>query len=87
MLAAANRDPVVNPHPEQFDIERKDRRTFSFGAGLHVCPSETLAEIIAFAGIKHVLASGVDLEQLTKTITYRPSANARIALLETKRSH
>lgn len=87
VLAVANRDPSVNPHPEQFDIERKDRRLFSFGAGLHVCPGETLAEIIAFAGNKHVLASGVDLEQLTKTITYRPSANARIALLETRRSH
>lgn len=87
VLAAANRDPSLNSHPEQFDIKRKGRRTFTFGAGLHICPGETLADIIAFAGIKHVLASGVDLEQLTKTITYRPSANARIALLETKGAH
>lgn len=86
VLAAANRDPAVNPHPEQFDIERKERRTCTFGAGLHAYPGETLAEVIACAGIKHVLASGVDLEQLTKTITYRPSANARIALLETRGS-
>lgn len=87
VLAAANRDPALNSHPEQFDIKRKDRRIFTFGAGLHVCPGETLADIIAFAGIKHVLASGADLEQLTKTITYRPSANVRIALLETKGFH
>ncbi len=86
VLAAANRDPALNSHPEQFDIERKDRRMFTFGAGPHVCPGETLADIIAFAGIKHVLASGADLEQLTKTITYRPSVNTRIALLETKGS-
>ncbi len=38
ILAAASRDPSVNPHPAHFDISRQKRRTFTFGAGVHACP-------------------------------------------------
>ena len=84
ILAAANRDPVVNPNPERFDIFRKDRHLFTFGSGPHICPGETLATMIASAGIEQLIATGVDPEQLARTVVYRPSANARIALLATK---
>lgn len=84
VLAAANRDPSVNPNPERFELLRKGRRIFTFGAGVHACPGEMPAAMIALAGIEQLIASGVDLEQLASTVTYRPSVNARIALLSTK---
>jgi cytochrome P450 len=81
VLAAANRDPALNPHPERFDIHRKERHMFTFGAGPHSCPGETLAATIAQAGVEQVLASGADLAQLATTVVYRPSVAVRIALL------
>lgn len=80
VVAAANRDPVVNPHPDRFDLTRKNRRTFTFGAGPHACPGEALATTIAATGVEQLLRSGVDLERLAETVTYRRSANLRIPL-------
>jgi cytochrome P450 len=82
ILAAANRDPSVNPNPERFDIFRSERRIFSFGVGAHACPGEALATTIAKAGVGRLIASGVTLEGLTETITYRASANTRIPIFE-----
>jgi len=86
LLAAANRDPELNPHPERFDIHSKDRRMLTFGAGPHACPGSTLAALIAQAGVGQVLASGADLAQLAATVAYRPSAAVRMALLGKARS-
>ncbi|HEY6542452.1 MAG TPA: cytochrome P450 [Ktedonobacteraceae bacterium] len=85
ILAAASRDPLANPHPEQFDMRRKNRSLFTFRAGSHMCPGNTLAAMIAQAGIEQLMASGVDLEQLASTVLYRPSVNLRIALLGRQR--
>lgn len=81
VLAAANRDPLANPDPDRFDIFRKDRKTFTFGAGLHACPGESLAITIAKAGVRQLITSGVALESLVTPVTYRASANVRIPLL------
>src|SRR5260221_12873051 len=35
VIAAANRDPFLNPEPARFDLRRRDRRSFAFGAGGH----------------------------------------------------
>jgi cytochrome P450 len=80
LLAAANRDPAVNPEPDRFDPLREGRRLFTFGIGPHACPGETLATTIAQAGIESLLQIGLAFEQLTEAVTYRPSANARIPL-------
>ncbi|HZS04082.1 MAG TPA: cytochrome P450 [Blastocatellia bacterium] len=80
ILAATNRDPAVNPHPERFDIFRQDRRIFTFGVGAHACLGEALAVTIAKAGVEQLLMSGIDLERLPQRPTYRPSANARVPL-------
>jgi len=80
VVAAANRDPAANPHPDRFDPARKDRRTFTFGAGPHACPGEALATTIAAVGVEQLLRSGVDPERLAETVTYRRSANIRIPL-------
>lgn len=82
VLAAANRDPAANPDPERFDIYRKTRRIFTFGAGIHGCPGESIATMIARAGVERLMATGADVPRLTRTISYRPSGNVRIPLFE-----
>jgi len=82
VLAAANRDPSVNPSPERFDIFRKERRIFTFGVGAHACPGESLATTIAKAGVEQLMAFGVAIERLAETMTYRASANTRIPIFE-----
>lgn len=67
LLAAANRDPAA-------------QHVFTFGTGPHACPGETLAVTIAEAGVEVLLQTGLDLERLAVSVTYRPSANARIPL-------
>ena len=77
-LAAANRDPAFNPEPERFDPARTNRRTLTFGDGAHACPGEIIAIAIATAGVRALLDRRLDLEALTRTVTYRPSLNLRI---------
>jgi cytochrome P450 len=78
VLAAANRDPAANPYPDRFDLSRKDRRIFTFGAGIHACPGEKLATTIAQAGIERLLRGGFDVARFAATRAYRPSGNGRI---------
>jgi cytochrome P450 len=82
ILAAANRDPSANPNPDRFDVFRKDRRIFTFGVGSHACPGEALATTIARAGVERLIASGVAIERLPETMTYRASVKARIPIFE-----
>lgn len=80
VLAAANRDPAANPHPERFDPFRRERRIFSFGLGAHACPGEAMATAIAQAGVACLLGAGLEPERLAGRVTYRPSVNTRIPL-------
>jgi cytochrome P450 len=77
VLAAANRDPQANPNAQRFEMLRENRRTFTFGAGAHACPGETLAASIAEAGVRQLLASGLRVEELERP-RFRASANVRI---------
>ncbi|RKH35266.1 cytochrome P450 [Corallococcus praedator] len=78
VLAAANRDPRVNPQPDAFLPRREARRTFTFGLGAHACPGQALAVTMASAAVERVLASGLDLTPLSQSVTWRASTNARI---------
>jgi len=79
ILAAANRDPLINSNSTEFDIYRQQRASFTFGLGTHTCPGQKLAIIIARTGIEQLIKSGIDLKQLgTLPRTFFPSANARI---------
>ncbi|MEO7912274.1 MAG: cytochrome P450, partial [Roseiflexaceae bacterium] len=80
LLAAANHDPQANRSPARFDLWRKNRRSFTFGLGAHVCPGEALAPIIAKAGVAQLITADI-WSQLGSSFTYRSSANARVPLL------
>jgi len=80
VLAAANRDPAVNPDPHRFDIGRASRMAFTFGTGPHACPGETIAVAIATAGVGALLKSGLEPTRLGPPAAYRRSVNVRMAL-------
>lgn len=77
LLAAANRDPEANPEPDSFVLDRPHRRLFSFGAGKHHCPGQTLALAIASQALLALLRQPnvwADASQCG----YWPSLNGRI---------
>lgn len=80
LLAAANRDPAVNPAPAEFRVDRRDPAVFTFGAGAHACPGRTIATTIAAAVVAELLAGGVATPG-PEPVTYLPLANARIPAL------
>ncbi|MGF6110469.1 cytochrome P450 [Pseudomonas frederiksbergensis] len=78
LLASANRDPQLNDDPDTFLLDRPNRRSFTFGAGRHQCPGQTLALSIASATLRQILAIKPDFGCLTWH--YRPSLNGRIPM-------
>lgn len=76
VIAAANRDPAVNPEPDAFLRERAGRRSFVFGAGVHACPGDHLALAIAAAALR--------LQRVVRAFGplrgFRPLPNARVPL-------
>ncbi|MFG2986801.1 cytochrome P450 [Streptomyces sp. NPDC048258] len=81
LLAAANRDPSVNPEPHLLLPDRADPVVFTFGAAAHRCPGRELATALATAVVTELLRAGVGPSDLPAAPAYRPSPNARIPLL------
>jgi cytochrome P450 len=77
-LAAASRDPALNPEPDRFELFRDDRRSMEFGGGVHACPSALLATTIAEIGLGHLLDRGIVCDGLQNRVSYRPSAHVRL---------
>jgi cytochrome P450 len=77
-IAAANRDPSLNPNPEWFDVHRVHRRHFEFGLGAHACPGIELAPTIAEIVVDHLLSTDFDFDGLTDSVMYAPSAHVRL---------
>lgn len=83
VLAAANRDPAVNPMPERFLLERENRRVFTFGHGPHLCPGQALARSIVTGAVGHVLT--VPLPDAGAVAwTYKSLPNIRIPVFCSK---
>ena len=82
LLAAANVDASANPDPLRFDISRVQPRLWTFGGGVHRCPAETLAVVIARETVQHLLSLPGAARWLAGLgeVTYRTSPNARIPL-------
>jgi cytochrome P450 len=76
--AAASRDPQANPAPNDFILDRTDRRLFGFGHGRHVCPGQKLACSITAAALEYLFASELKLNSEVMQWIYRPSLNGRI---------
>ncbi len=78
VLASANRDESSNPRAEEFEWDRPERRSLTFGAGGHVCPGVAIAiEIVAIAAAA-LRADGTCDRGFRPTGAYRPLPNARI---------
>lgn len=82
LLAAANRDPVLNPDPDRFDIARVDRKYLEFGAGAHACPADKVVPLIVEIAVDHLLARGVPLERLEASLSYAASGHVRTPLFK-----
>lgn len=80
VLAAANRDPALNPDPDCFDIGRGDRAHLEFGAGAHVCPADKAASLIVEIAVDHLLTGGAPLERLEASLSYAASGHVRTPL-------
>ena len=78
VLAAASRDPLCNPCPDEFLIARTDRYLPGFGHGAHQCPGQALACVIAASALSALLTSGKLPATMPREWRYRASVNARI---------
>jgi cytochrome P450 len=78
VLAAANHDAAVNESPERFDIDRADRRSFTFGAGRHACPGEIIATSVAAVAAEVLVPRLPELDDQAERVSYRALPNARI---------
>lgn len=84
LLAAANVDATANPDPLRLRLDRAQPRLWTFGGGVHRCPAETLAVVIARETVQHLLRLPGIARWLANLgeITYRPSPNARIPVFQ-----
>ncbi|MFZ6757554.1 cytochrome P450 [Undibacterium sp. Ji50W] len=77
LLAAANRDESANPDADSLQLDRPNRKVFSFGHARHACPGQAIAEQTSASSLRHLLTSSeIDWGKLSWT--YRPSLNGRI---------
>lgn len=82
LLAAANRDPALNPDPDRLDIARADRKSFEFGAGAHACPADKAASLLVEIAVDHLLTWRVPLNDLEASLTYAASGHVRTPLFK-----
>ena len=66
IVAAANRDPAVFAHPNDFDISPREEKPLTFGGGIHYCIGAALARLEGKIFFEELAASypqfTVDLE-------------------------
>jgi cytochrome P450 len=79
-VAAANRDPIRFPEPDQLDLQRKPTRHLSFGGGIHACMGAHLARLETRMMVEWLLAQGPRLRLALGYAMpeYLPSQNLRM---------
>ena len=82
LIAAANRDPTLNPDPDRFDAQRPDRKYLELGTGPHACPADKFAPLIAMIAVDHLLSRGVPLQRLESALSYAASGHIRTPLFK-----
>lgn len=55
MVASANRDPSVFENPDVFDIDRRQKPSFGFGFGPHMCIGQFVAKLELLCAINALL--------------------------------
>ncbi len=78
VLASANRDPALNPQPDRFELQRPQRRSLTFGTGVHACPAEKIAIEIAVDCLDIIRAEGEFDSYFGCMTGYRPLPNVRV---------
>ncbi|MFT4571938.1 MAG: cytochrome P450 [Hyphomicrobiaceae bacterium] len=73
MLASGNRDPLVNPDPDRFDITRKNIQYHSFGGGSHFCLGHQLAKMEARIAIGELIRRAPSLRVETEGVEWSDS--------------
>ena len=92
LLASANRDPALNPQPDRFELQRPQRLSLTFGAGVHACPAEQIAIEIVAACLGTIRAEGGFDSYFGRVTGYRPLPNVRVPVFadsnsEARRRH
>lgn len=82
LLASGNRDPALNPHPDDFDPQRSEPRSLGFGDGAHACPGAAIAIEIVAAGATWIRAEDRFDQYFGRLAGFRPLGNARIPVFE-----
>ncbi len=59
--AAANRDPDVYEHPDEFRLDRRNQRHLAFGLGVHMCLGAQLARLEAEVALNALVEECPDL--------------------------
>jgi cytochrome P450 len=61
LLGAANRDPAVFDHPDEFDVDRAPNNHLAFGVGVHFCLGAPLARMELAESVTALFATFPDL--------------------------
>lgn len=72
VVASANRDPIANQNPDQFDITRANTRHGSFGYGIHLCLGLNLARLEAKVAINLLLERFPKMQLTQQKVDWTP---------------
>lgn len=79
VLAAANRDPRVFEHPQQFDLDRDNNgEHLTFGAGNHSCVAKHHMVELTVGVLVCLFTHRPNVTLLGETLAYEPMVNARL---------
>jgi cytochrome P450 len=77
VLAAANRDPLRFPHPNELNLKRADNRHLAFSWGAHYCLGAPLVRLMAKTAFSTLLLRLPELSLVQQQIEWRSMAAMR----------